>query len=77
MIEKIQSYSPKEVYVLSAAYLLTLFLNFSEFMDSRFRVGDDHIRHDDAIVLYWVILLTSALLITLKARRISEWLWQR
>ncbi len=95
MIERIKSYSPNEVYVLSAVYFLTLFLNFSEFMDSRFRfgdvfeirrsiiyglirgVGDDYIRPDDALTLYWVILLTSVLLVALKARRISEWMWRR
>lgn len=95
MIKKIKAYSPIDIYVLFSIYILTLFLNFSEFFSSRVTfsyifeirrsivyglirgVGDEHVRHDGAIILYWVILLTSLLLITLKAKKISDWLWAK
>ena len=40
-------------------------------------LGDDHISRDEAFILYWVVLLTSVILVYLKANSISAWLWRR
>ena len=40
-------------------------------------IGDDRINSDEAAILYWVTLITLVLVVHLKAKKISTWLWDR
>lgn len=40
-------------------------------------IGDEALYHSAAELLYWILLVAFVGLMTLKARKISAWLWDR
>lgn len=82
---------PREIYVGGALLWVLLFLNpvgawnsgLKRFFDMGSSivcglirgVGDDNINGSEALLLLWILAITYAALLYLKAPQISNWLW--
>ena len=68
---------------LNASELLSLRIRISDIFELRHSVvyglirgvGDDNLRYDSALILYWVLAVLFVSIGFIKAKKISAWLW--
>jgi len=68
---------------LNASELLSSRIRISDIFELRYSVaygliqgiGDDNLRYDAALILYWVLAVVFVSISLIKAKKISAWLW--